>query len=162
MNIIQDTREQNGWDFSIYEESFGVIHQGLKEGDYTTQEIVDLENRTESKILCIERKASTAELSNNLGKTYKRFKKEMDRMSLYDHAYIICEFSLENVLEFPENSTIPKKIWPYLKMTGNFIQSRIKRLEEEYGFQTIYAGSRDKAERQALEIFKEIHDAYNI
>ncbi len=160
MNIIQDTREQNGWNFEIYEECTGIIRQGLTVGDYTTEEILDLENRTDNKILRIERKGSTGELAGNVGKYYKRFERELVKLSEYEHAYIICEFPLDYIFDFPEHSKIPKKIWKYLKMDGRAIYSLFKKLEEKYEITVLYAKSKDDAEAQAIQIFKEVHDAY--
>lgn len=160
MIIIQDTREKNGWDFSIYDECHAVEKQGLKEGDYTTKEILDLEAGTNRKILRIERKFSTGELSNNLGKLYKQFNAEMQKMSVYEHAYLICEFSVDDIFTFPENSGIPKHLWKYIRMNGKIIWAKLKGLEEKYGFQTIFGGTRQGAEDEAVKIFKEIHDGY--
>lgn len=160
ITVIQDTREQNGWNFNIYNECKGVVRQGLTEGDYTTQEILDLENGTNRKILRIERKFSTGELSNNLGKLHKQFDAEMKKMSEYDHSYLICEFSASDIFDFPEKSGIPKKFWTNIRMNGKIIWAKLKTLEEKYGFQTIFAGNRQSAEDAAMEIFREIHDGY--
>jgi hypothetical protein len=162
MIIIQDTREKNGWNFDIYEECHAVEKQGLKEGDYTTKGILDLEAGTNRKILRIERKFSTGELSTNLGKLYKQFDAEMKKMSEYDYSYLILEFSADDIFSFPENSGIPKHLWKNIRMNGKIIWAKLKGLEEKYGFQTIFAGCRQSAEDAAIEIFKEIHDGYNI
>ena len=158
MIIIQDSREKNGWTFDIYNCDIEV--QGLKEGDYTTKEILNFESDTNSKILRIERKFSTGELSNNIGKLHKQFNKEMEKMSEYEYSYLICEFSMDNIMEFPENSGIPKKYWKSLRMNGKIIWSKLMRLQDKHGFQIIFAGSRQLAEDAAIGIFKEVHDGY--
>ncbi len=158
MIIIKDTREQDGWNFGIY--NIDVELQGLKEGDYTTKEVLNLESCTNTKILRIERKNTTGELSNNVGRYFKRFDREMEKMSHYEHSYLICEFSIDDIFDFPERSGIPEKLWSGLRMNGKIIYSKLKQLEDKYGFQIIYAGCRQSAEDEALEIFKEIHDGY--
>src|SRR5688572_1939018 len=96
-NVLRDTREQCGWIFSRSKAISLVIDSKLETGDYT---IAGLEDK-----LCIERKASTAEIANNICE--KRFFAELDRMLIFPHRFIICEFSFKDVLDFPKNSGIP-------------------------------------------------------
>ena len=58
--VIQDTREKEGWYFSEYDKCSGMESGTLKTGDYTLRGFEEL--------VCIERKASTSEISQNLGK----------------------------------------------------------------------------------------------
>ena len=111
--ILRDTREKNGWTFQSFDRCKAVKDWGLKTGDYTARGL--------EKSLVIERKASTGELAMNLGQKRKPFEAEMERMSNFRWAYIVCEFSIDDIMSFPENSGIPKKRWQYMRMNGKFI-----------------------------------------
>ena len=70
--VIQDTREQDGWFFSPYDKCEGMERSTMLTGDYTLKGYED--------VVCIERKASVAEIAMNLGKKKKPFQEEMQRM----------------------------------------------------------------------------------
>ena len=79
--VIQDTREKEGWYFSEYDKCSGMESGTLKTGDYTL--------RGFEEVVCIERKASTSEISQNLGKKKAPFQAEMERMKDYPVAFLI-------------------------------------------------------------------------
>lgn len=127
--ILRDKREKaRYWTFPNTEDAHLVT------GDYT---IANLED-----VFIIERKASTGELSNNI--TKKQFEAELKRMQKFKHAYIICEFTLEDVFNFPYNSSIPKYLWRKLRVTSHFILSRIAEIEAKYKVKFIFAGPKGK------------------
>ena len=95
--IIVDTREQKPWQFNEY----ATAVRKLDTGDYSVE---GLEN-----ILCIERKRSVSEIANNI--TESRFKDVLSRMSKYRFPFILLEFDLQDVLNFPVGSEIPKSVW---------------------------------------------------
>ena len=146
--IIRDTREKHGWDFESFDKCKGVIQEGSKTGDYT---IKGLES-----VVCIERKASTREISMNLGKERSRFLAEMERMSEFRWAYIVCEFSINDLMTFPKNSGIPQRRWKYTKMNGKFMWKQLCEFKENYNVETLFCGNRIKAEEKTADIFEEI------
>ena len=103
--ILKDTREKNGWNFESFDRCIAVADWGLKTGYYTARGL--------EKHLVIERKASTGELAMNLGKKRKAFDDEVHRMSNFRWKYIIFEFSIDDLMNFPQNSGIPKKQIPF-------------------------------------------------
>lgn len=147
-NIIIDTREQKPWDFN---ENFNTAHAKLDTGDYS---IEGLEN-----ILCIERKSSVNEVSNNI--TEKRFKDVLDRMAGYPHAHILFEFDLYDVLNFPHNSGIPPKLWKNLKITPLYLLKHITEMSTIYGVHTHFCGNRENAQTLAISIMKRVNEQYN-
>ena len=151
--IIRDTREKNGWSFDFYESCGEIIDQGLKTGDYTAQGL--------EEHLVIERKATTAELALNLGKKRKQFEAELERMKEFRWAYIICEFSEDNVREFPRNSTVPKSRWKSLRMNGKFMRKCLHNYEEKYGVKIIFTNNKEEAEEEALRIIQDVHNTVN-
>jgi hypothetical protein len=117
MIILQDNKERMPWDLTFYDEveEQKVVH--LKTGDYSVE---GLEN-----IVAIERKRTTAEISLNVGQKYKAFSKEFERLEVFEYKFLICEFTVSDVLSFPINSGIPKRLWPQLRITGKFMLSRL-------------------------------------
>jgi len=166
--IIIDTREQQPWAFSFY--GFDTVREKLDEGDYSTVGIRNIEKTTDKKILCIERKQSSGELAGNLGKGDRRFRAELERMSEYDHKYLILEFTLEVLLAFPEGSGIPKNRWfrrnkdgkliKNIRMSGNYLKAKVEGMAQKYGFTLIYAEDREDAIKEAVDIIKRVEDEH--
>lgn len=147
--VIKDTREKVGsWDFSFAEDCTNQEVGTVKTGDYTLRGYED--------ILCIERKRTTGEVAINLGSKWKTFERELERMSTYVYRYIILEFAISDVLNFPVNSSIPRNQWDKLRMNGKFLLKKLNEIEEKYGIEIIYAGSKEEAEQKVLEIFRDV------
>lgn len=150
--VIADTREQNGWTFPQYQDCEGSYVGTLKTGDYS---IEGLEN-----FVCIERKASVEEISINIGSDKKRFYKELERMKDFKHKYIVCEFSIDDVLQFPNNSRIPKERIKDIKISGKYILKTMLEIEMEYGIHVMYCGTKNNAFITAASILKRIWEKY--
>lgn len=161
MNIIQDTREKDPWNFGMYKQVTAVQVQGLKTGDYTTQEILQLEEEKGQKLLAVERKRSSSEIANNLGAERKRFFNEMERMAEYEFRYIICEFPKQRIYEFPENSGIPKRKWKYLRINSGYMVSQLARIETDYDVRIVFCNDKIEAQDFFIDLVNRIHDAYS-
>lgn len=144
MIILQDTKEQIPWSFEFYPEII-TIERHLVTGDYTLENHEDL--------LTIDRKRNVGEICINVGIEKERFIREMERMSQIKYAYIICEFSIENVLEFPKNSGIPENKWKTIKMGGKYILKTLNSFKDKYGVNVFFCNNRDNAIAKAVEIF---------
>ena len=144
-NIIVDTREQKPWDFN---DNFNTTKAKLDTGDYS---IEGLEH-----ILCIERKCSPNEVSNNI--TEKRFKDVLDRMAGYPHSHILFEFDLYDILQFPRNSGIPQRLWKNLRITPLFLLKYITEIHTKYGIHTHFCGNRKNAAALAISIMKRVSE----
>lgn len=142
--IIVDTREQMPWEFDFYEQCDGIIKKGLYTGDYTIEGMED--------ILVIERKKTTAEIAINIGVDRIRFEDELKRMADVRYAHIICEFSIQDVLDFPKRSTIPKEKWKELRINGKYILKTLYGYQDKYGVTIHFCDDRDNAIKQAIEI----------
>jgi ERCC4-type nuclease len=147
-NIIVDTREQKPWDFT---DTFNVTKAKLDTGDYS---IEGLEN-----LLCIERKSSVNEVSNNI--TEKRFKDVLDRMAGYPHKHILFEFDLYDILQFPRNSGIPQKLWKNLRISPLYLLKYITEISTIYGIHTHFCGDRSTAQHLAVSIMKRVNEQHN-
>lgn len=144
--IIIDTREQTPWNF----ENYTVANQKLDTGDYSVQGL--------EHIFAIERKKSVSEIANNI--TESRFKDVLERMQQFQHRFMLLEFTLNNVLDYPVGSTVPKRMWHTIKITSKYILKYLTEINIKYGIHTIYCGNRDSAEEVALCIMKRMVELY--
>ena len=144
-NIIVDSREKQPYTFK---DNFIVAK--LDTGDYSLE---GYEN-----IFTVDRKATVSELAGNL--TTARFKRELERMKSFKHAYLLLEFSFDDILRFPYGSDIPRKRWKYLKVRPPFIISALTRISLEYGVHIIYGGNRDNARDILTSLLKNFGKLY--
>jgi len=145
---IRDTREHEneGYYWTESEWCEGYVSKKLDTGDYSLEGFED--------ILCIERKRSTGEIAKNV--IEKRFDKELIRMSKFKYAFIVCEFNFEDVLNFPINSGIPQNRWDWLKITPNFLMSKLTGYQLKYGVHILYCGSKKSGWEMVNSIFKKV------
>lgn len=146
--IIRDTREKvgQGWNFDHYSECLGTCIEKIDIGDYAVRGLEHL--------LCIERKASVSEFAGNC--TEKRFIRELEAMSKFPHKFLIFEFSIWDILRFPEGSNIPKRKWQYLKIKGNYMMTFISGIAMKYGIHVIPCGDSETAERTVFSLMKRV------
>lgn len=152
MIIIQDTREKTPWNFDFYggKQKVGT----LKTGDYSIEGFEDQ--------FCIERKRSTGEISMNLGTKRKAFENEMARMMSFKKKYLIFEFSINDLLDFPARSGIPPYQLKYVRMNAGFMISSLEKLEEKYGFEVIYCNNTQQATETAFQLITEFYEQATI
>jgi len=154
--ILRDKREKNGWSFASCTKCENVRDWGLITGDYTAKGL--------EKYVCIERKASASELANNIGKQRVRFEAEMKRMQQFRWAYIICEFSLDELMGYPKNlppieredGTLSTSYIKKRRMNGPYMWKKLQEYQENHGVKTILCGNRYDAEEKAIGIFDEV------
>lgn len=147
-NIIVDTREQLPWEFGNHTTS----RQKLDTGDYSIEGLEHL--------LSIERKQSVSEIATNI--TEKRFPAFLERLSLIPHRFMLFEFDLEDVYNFPVGSEIPKAKWEKLKVKSNYILKYLSIINIKYNIHTIFCGDADNAEKMAIRIMRTVYDKYKI
>lgn len=141
--IVVDTRDKPEcrWTFSEYIEKDGNFDVAIKKidvGDYCIDELPE-------KTLCIERKKSFVELANNISNNDKeRFKRELNKMSKYKYAYIITEFTLDELLRGSRYTTIPPA----------YLLSVMLEIQAKYGIHVFFAGK--NAEMIAYKIMRKI------
>lgn len=145
--ILKDTQEKPGWFFYPDQICAGMKDQHLKTGDYTLEGFEHL--------LCIERKKTTAVVSQNI--TTQRFQNEIDRMIKLKYKYIICEFDMYQLSMFPRESGLPEHIIKKIKMNSNYIKAKLNSYKD-LGIQVILAGNKFDAMLVAKNIFKEVFE----
>jgi len=147
MKIIIDTREKMPWSFAGIESTCTK----LDTGDYAIEGLEDK--------LCIERKRNVSEVAENV--TADRFENELKRMSEYPHAFLVLEFSVDDIMRYPAGSSVPKRLWSRLKIKGNYIMSKLISYSLRYDVHIIYAGDVDNARDISLSIMNKINTKYN-
>lgn len=142
--IIVDTREQIPWEFGLHTTS----KRKLDTGDYS---IEGLEH-----IFAIERKKSVSEIANNI--TEDRFKDVLNRMQSLKYKFMLFEFDLEDVYNYPIGSDIPKKLWDKLRISSKYILKYLSNIQVEYNIHIIYCGCSENAEKMAVSLMKRIYE----
>ena len=148
--VIRDTRENKkfGWMFEPSDRCLGTVQKALSTGDYSIEGL--------ESIFTIERKRNTAEIYKNIME--KRFTRELQRFATFAHTFVICEFTVENIIEFPVNSGIPRHKWPILKYDGKYILRCLNELMIKYDTKLIFAGAYGK--EVSLSIMKRMQELY--
>jgi hypothetical protein len=145
-NIVVDTREQKPWAFA----ECNTVHKKLDTGDYS---IEGLEN-----FLCIERKNSVSEIANNISE--QRFRDEIERMSNYLYKFILLEFSLQDVLDYPKGSNVPPKMWSKIKIRPLYILKFLTELQIKDNIHVIFCDRPAAAEQMAFSIIKRVNEMH--
>jgi len=154
--VIKDTRETDGYTFSKNDQykCMGMVCKKLDTGDYTLRGL--------EKKLCIERKASPEEMAINLGKEKPRFMREIERMQTFDHKIILMEFTLQQLLDFPNHagSRVPHIKRNEVRMTGAFMLKSLMEIQIKYGVHLLFCGSRMASMKTISSIFKRMAELY--
>jgi ERCC4-type nuclease len=150
--VVKDTREQEGYFFNEFNTCKGMVEQKLDTGDYS---IVGLEDK-----ICIERKGCIEELAVNLGQKKHAFLDEIERMKTFDHKFIILEFSLEDLLKFPDDTRIPEKNKSSIKITGKYILKCLMEFQIYDQIQIVFCENKHNAFLLVSSLLKRLNEKY--
>lgn len=147
--VFRDTREQQGWVFDESATCAGTVLKALKTGDYTLEGFED--------ILCIERKKNVSEFARNIVEA--RFDRELVRLEKFPMAFIVAEFTIEDIMRWPLNSGIPKHLLKSIRISKYFILKRLIDFQTKHPtIQFIMAGPHGKD--VMLQLFKRAVELY--
>lgn len=152
--VIKDTREQDGYFFNAFNTCAGMIEHKLDTGDYTIQGLEDK--------ICVERKGCVEELAVNLGQKKYAFMDEIKRMEPFAHKFLILEFSLEDLIKFPDETRIPVKNKASLKITGKYMLKCLMEFQLYNNIHIIFCGNKRTAFLTVSSLFKRINEMYTI
>lgn len=144
--IIVDTREQMPWEFGFH----NTAKRKLDTGDYSMEGFESL--------FTIERKKSVSEIANNLSES--RFKDVLERLGQIPHSFMIMEFSVDEIYQFPVGSDVPKKMWDKLRISGNYIMKCLLEAQLNYNIHILFCDDAENAERVAVSLMKRIYEKY--
>ncbi len=171
--VIKDTREQDGWVFSPYDQCDGMDVGTLHTGDYTLKGFED--------VVCVERKASVSEIAINLGKKKKVFYNEMERMGDFNFRYLLLEFSALDVIDYPLSLLdeedrelydlyksgeieLPNfqrfKIVEQTKISGRYLIKSLMELSIRYDINVMFCGNKSGAFLICNSIFKRLNELF--
>lgn len=151
--VIKDTREQDGWFFSPYDKCSGMKVDTLHTGDYTLSGFED--------VVCVERKASVSEIAMNLGKKKKPFQEEMERMKDFEFSFMILEFDMEDVLKYPEGSSVPRAARSKVRITGKYLLKCLMEFQIWYDTKILFCGNKNNAFLVCNSIFKRLTELFH-
>lgn len=137
--VVRDNQEKaNAWSFD------NMVESHLETGDYTLRGF-------ETKFV-IEKKSTTGEFAGNI--TQARFTRELERLECFQHSFVICEFTMDDIYNFPCSSGIPPYLWKTLRVSKHFIVKKLLEYELRYKTKFILAGAHGK--EIALSLFKRV------
>lgn len=149
--VARDTREQkgHGWMFDPSETCSGTLIKTLKTGDYT---LVGYED-----ILAIERKGTVQEFVQNITQKEKWacFKEELFRMEDMPAAFIVCEFTLDDVLRYPAGSSLPYSVQKKIRISPQFYLKRLLEIELNFKARLKLVGGL-RAKEYVSSLFKRV------
>ncbi len=148
MHVIIDSQEKIPYTFSNSNFVKETTIKKIPTGDYTVDGF-----ETE---LTIERKAYLSELVSCMSQN--RFMNEMKRMQEFKYRFLICEFALQEVLDWPHKSHLPQSTIAKIKITPQYIMKFLSEMQVYYGIQTLYCGNRKNAEYTVLNIMRRVHE----
>jgi len=151
--VVVDTREKAAYTFKEFDNCSGMIRKKLDTGDYS---IEGLEN-----VVCIERKATVTEIANNITDTTHRFDREIQRMSFYEHKFIVCEFSIDDLIKFPEGSDLPISVRDKLKVGGKFLLKKLMEYQVYSNVHIIFCNNKENAFYFVASLMKRLSEKYS-
>jgi len=146
--VLRDTREKDGkgWKFNASQFCSGTLESGLKTGDYTLLGYED--------VICLERKGSIIEWANNM--MQERFFRELERMEKIRYPFILLEFSLKDIVDYPYCEGVPFSVRKKIKVSGAFLLRKLCEIQLKYKVKIILCGDKESAKSIALSLFKRI------
>jgi hypothetical protein len=156
--VIKDSREQDGFTFEAFKGRYtscnGMVVRKLETGDYSIEGLEDK--------LCIERKGRLSELAINLGKDKYRFMSEIERMKKFPFKFLVLEFSLQDLLDFPNGSDIPEDKWSTIKVTNKYMLKMLVEFQMYDNIHVLFAENRKNAKLLVNSILKRVNEYYTI
>jgi hypothetical protein len=149
--IVRDTREKQGWVFEESNDVGGTAVSKLDTGDYS---IKGLES-----VFLIERKQSVQEIANNIQED--RFDRELERLALIPHPFIICEFNVSDIMTYPFSAKLSPHVKAKIKVRGPFILKKLNEYMVNFpALSILYCGKHGK--ETALSLIKRIWTKHKI
>jgi len=81
-------------------------------------------------------------------------------MKSFDHKFIILEFSLEDLLKFPDDTRIPDKNKSSMKITGKYILKCLMEFQIYDEIQVVFCGNKRNAFLLVSSLLKRLNEKY--
>jgi ERCC4-type nuclease len=148
LTVIRDTREKEPWPVENSSFVANVIDTVLETGDYTLKGY--------EKILCIERKKSITEFANNV--VQERFTAELVRMQKFKYRYLIFEFSLQSLLDYPLKCGLPPDKIKSIRVNARFLMRFVAEIQVKYGVHVLFCDGAKHAQYMAISLMRKVHE----
>ena len=151
-SVVRDSREKNeqGWFFFETDFCAGMITEKLDVGDYTLKGFED--------IFTIERKGSVTEFVGNL--TQKRFFNELERGKDLKHLWLVLEFDMISLINYPKIPEVPRHVAKQIRFKGYAALSKTIELQVLYPNVKVLFTGPEKGINVAGSIFKRMVEQY--
>ena len=83
-------------------------------------------------------------------------------MKPFPHKFLVLEFSLEDLLRFPDETRIPVKNKASLKITGKYMIKCLMEFALYNNIQILFCGNKHNAFLAVSSLFKRINEMYTI
>lgn len=154
-SVVRDTREKSeqGWFFFESDFCAGMQTEKLDVGDYTLKGFED--------IFTVERKGSVTEYASNISKEIKRFKRELVRGAHLKHIWLVLEFHIDSLINYPKIPEVPRHVANQIRFKGYAALSKTLELQITYPNLHIMFVGPEKGINVAGSIFKRMVEKYS-
>lgn len=87
---------------------------------------------------------------------------EISRMESFPFKFLVLEFSLDDLLKFPDETRIPIKNKASVKITGRYMLKCLVEFELYNNVHVLFCGDKRTAFLAVSSIFKRINEMYTI
>lgn len=134
--VVRDSREKDGhgWQFEASNACLGTVVTPLKTGDYS---LAGYEH-----VFAVERKGTVAEFVQNITNTAKwaLFKAELERLEAMPMGFVVLEFGMEAVTQYPRGAGLPWAVIRRLRVGPGFCLKRFLEIEASFRTKLLLAG----------------------
>ena len=75
-------------------------------------------------------------------------------MKDFRFSFLVCEFDMDDIITFPENSGIPEELQHEVKLTGRYMLRALLEFQVWYDTKILFCGNKDNAFLVTNSIFK--------
>jgi hypothetical protein len=114
---------------------------------------------------------SVEEIANNLGKQKKRFDAEIQRMIEYPFKYIVCEFSMSDLIDYPNSifsdnmkNRRPDYVQAQIskrKITGKYLLKSLLEYQTWHSIHVLFCDNKTNAFKVTDSIFKRLNEMFH-
>ena len=97
----------------------------------------------------------------NLGRKKKPFQAEMERMRDYEFSFMICEFTMNDLLKYPEGSRVPMRARSKVRVTGKYLLKCLIEFQLWYDTKILFCGDKNNAFIVCNSVFKRLNELFH-
>ena len=87
---------------------------------------------------------------------------EVERMKEFPHKFLVLEFSLTDLMNYPEGSDIPEEKWSSIVITNKYLLKMLIEFQMYDDIHVIFCDSKAKAKLIVSSILKRVNEQYTI